>query len=57
MATRMNESDEQVGMRLDCRTIQPFRLILVILTALLKNGKGGKGLLVCTFVANAAKTT
>ena len=57
MATRMNDSDEQVGMRLDCRTIQPFRLILVILTALLNNGKGGKGLSIRTFVAKTAKTT
>ena len=26
MATRMNDSDEQGGVRLDCCTIQPFRL-------------------------------
>ena len=31
--------------------------LLVILTTLLKNGKGGKGLLICMFVAKAAKTT
>ena len=56
MATRMNDSDEQGSVRLDCCTIQPFRLTGDS-HSLAEKWKGGKGLLICTFVAKASKTT